>query len=1335
MFKKVCFIFLNLCWQTAAVVLIVLALLVTFARFMMPSLNEYKDSIETTIEQQIGMDISIGAIEGTWDSIGPVIEIKNLHLGYDFKDPSAVFTFIQSIKLSVAPFQSLFYRTLITDSLTIDGLSLVINQQQNSEFILTNIKQSKAKSTEIDPALASSIQDWLQNQSRVTLFKTHLDITLHNGEEFPLTLDEIVFEKGKNIYQLKGLTKLRGNNKVNFVIEADGFLTDPETKAQFYISTNTVDIVALPNKAIWDQSEISSGKLDLKIWADWKNSHFDSALISFNVNDFLMAFLDEPQISLSKFNSYLAWKRIDNGWQMELQNTEIIYQNKKRVEPSFFMEMSKLDNSKHYEITASNIDLGLWSDVLIAKPNLKPQYREQLIKMDLLGNIDKGIFSATTINSEIQNYKISAQIKDVGFQHWKNNPGLNKLSGHLHIEDNEGQISIFGKDSVLRYPSMFRWPININHFSSQLNWVISKDEIIVDVLNLEVDLLNMKLLADARYRINQKSKDMELDLYSEIDHADIANTKYLLPTSNLSKNLIDYLDQSIISGTLNNTKIAIRGPLSKFPFIHQEGVFKINAELADTQFSFHEQWPELTKMTGELKFFGNSMEINLDNAFSNGQKISNASVIIKDFSIQPTTLVINSHSQGLLEDGIDYIHNSPLAKSVGQVLNVIPARGPFDLNLNLIIPLDESGALVNGEIKLNDNHLILAPLNMPINRINGNLIIENSLISANNLSVELLGGTTSVNLSQSSDDSGRLTTKITSVGKVSSAELREIFPQFIPADIKGSTQYQSEIILPETSSDTDLLMNLDVRSDLVGFSSSLPFPLEKTAEQAEHFTLTHQLFRNDNQLITSSISNKVNLIISSFVDQASRGQIVFDDTGTRTDDAVIPENDGIELTGKVSKINLNDWLEIFNLGKNGYESNNKQNNAELNNFRVSNFNIKKLNYYFLSFDDVLVNTSTDTDSSKQAFQVNLKSDSISGEIVIPENLSTDAIDINLSKLMIADLFPEETLQTDSDDEAETSIESDELRAANTNILPLLNIQCLECIYNDKKLGRTLINIKPLENGNSFSLYMDSSTLLGLNIKGDWKTDKNNHVSTHLSGELNSKKLGDLISLININTGIHDTNAVIAGELSWQGDPMMFNTKSLFGKLNIKTGKGSQEDVSDKNARIFSLFSLGSIARRLTLDFSDLFGEGFFYTSMNGDFNIDKGVFTTSNFKINGTSADVEMKGHSDLPNDRIEQCILVTPDLSASLPILAGWAIEPVTGVLVFLMSKIFEPALKVVTGILYKVDGSFTNPNIIQLGKSQGTVAVDTTQQDSPTIIEDETVKPAFNCDGAFKN
>jgi uncharacterized protein YhdP len=51
------------------------------------------------------------------------------------------------------------------------------------------------------------------------------------------------------------------------------------------------------------------------------------------------------------------------------------------------------------------------------------------------------------------------------------------------------------------------------------------------------------------------------------------------------------------------------------------------------------------------------------------------------------------------------------------------------------------------------------------------------------------------------------------------------------------------------------------------------------------------------------------------------------------------------------------------------------------------------------------------------------------------------------------------------------------------------------------------------------------------------------------------------------------------------------------------------------ARLLGVLSLQALPRRLMLDFSDVFGEGFAFDFVRGDVRIEQGVATTNNFQM------------------------------------------------------------------------------------------------------------------------
>ena len=125
--------------------------------------------------------------------------------------------------------------------------------------------------------------------------------------------------------------------------------------------------------------------------------------------------------------------------------------------------------------------------------------------------------------------------------------------------------------------------------------------------------------------------------------------------------------------------------------------------------------------------------------------------------------------------------------------------------------------------------------------------------------------------------------------------------------------------------------------------------------------------------------------------------------------------------------------------------------------------------------------------------------------------------------------------------------------------------------------------------------------------------------------------------------------------------------------------------------------------------------------MNGEFTIKSGVVHSDNVFIDGTSADVRVKGSIDLVKQTVNQNVTVVPKLGSSLPVLAGWAVEPTTGLIMLLVNKIFEPVIDVVVSIEYKVSGDLTNPQVIEVNKKSKEVAVPEPEQTQESLPKAE--------------
>ena len=79
--------------------------------------------------------------------------------------------------------------------------------------------------------------------------------------------------------------------------------------------------------------------------------------------------------------------------------------------------------------------------------------------------------------------------------------------------------------------------------------------------------------------------------------------------------------------------------------------------------------------------------------------------------------------------------------------------------------------------------------------------------------------------------------------------------------------------------------------------------------------------------------------------------------------------------------------------------------------------------------------------------------------------------------------------------------------------------------------------------------------------------------------------------------------------TWTGSPLSLDYPSLTGQLKVAIDAGQFLKADPGAARLLGVLSLQSLPRRLTLDFRDLFDEGFAFDNVTGDVLIGAGVAT------------------------------------------------------------------------------------------------------------------------------
>jgi uncharacterized protein YhdP len=159
-------------------------------------------------------------------------------------------------------------------------------------------------------------------------------------------------------------------------------------------------------------------------------------------------------------------------------------------------------------------------------------------------------------------------------------------------------------------------------------------------------------------------------------------------------------------------------------------------------------------------------------------------------------------------------------------------------------------------------------------------------------------------------------------------------------------------------------------------------------------------------------------------------------------------------------------------------------------------------------------------------------------------------------------------------------------------------------------------------------------------------------------------------------------------------------EKLHGSIWLKVGKGQVKDVDPGVGRLIGLFSLNALGKRLALDFRDLFSEGFSFDAIEGNFIVHDGVATTQDLTMQSASALIGFNGETGLVNRTYNQKVVVTPQLSATLPLVGALAINPTVGVALAVTQKLLGKEFDKIAQRTYEVTGSWDAPEFKQIDK-----------------------------------
>lgn len=930
-------------------------------------------------------------------------------------------------------------------------------------------------------------------------------------------------------------------------------------------------------------------------------------------------------------------------------------------------------------------------------------------------------------------------------------PGFSNLSGTASATQKGGTLSLDSRDAMLSFPGVFDEPdIAMTRLVASASWTQNGADLEIHVPTLAFENTDAAGVAQATFLRGPHSGSQGpgfLDLSGQFTHVDATRVVRYLPAT-MSDSVRHYLQRAILAGRSDDTSFRVHGPLEHFPFRaeppssartlvgkvlpHTPDQFHVDANLRDVKLDYAppppvsegaaspKPWPPFEDVDAKLVFDGARMDVQVQSAHVFGVTLSNVHAWLPDVDEHNAVLQVQGQANGALADLLRFVNASPVAHWIGNFTEHARAQGAAQLNLTLGLPvMHASETQVNGTIQFQNDNVGLFNWLPDLMQTNGRLEFTERGVALHNVTGQFVGGPYQLDATTGTD--GVVT--IHGTGTLVAAALRNA-PELpvlgaLARHMEGSAHYRVALALGGHAADNrpaaPRAPRVMVDSDLIGIAIDLPDPVHKPALDAWPFHLELSApigtGKDAADQIRLSLGQALSAVLERHADATGEMQITHAGYGVNEPAFLTDAHAYANIT--LNTLDLNAWQAALSGvaadSRTGGPSAQPPTAAPLSTEFAPDVIAARVNHLKVrdkEFDNVVAAASRNSNG----WLLNLSANQIAGTITWHPGASSagqqNRITARLSRLTI----PQSAAQ-----DVNTLLET------SPSEIPALDVVADNFVLRDKKLGRLELLASNVTNAGVRQWRLDKLHLSDpdatFDARGLWSAESTLPGSpqhTHMNLTVATSNIGALMDRLGLKGTIKKGSATLKASLTWRGNPLAIDYDSLTGDMQLAANKGQFLKADPGVAKLLGVLSLQGLQRRLTLDFTDLFGSGFAFDSIAADATVSEGIANTSNFRMVGVSAIVAIDGSADLAHETQNLHVAVFPQLNLGAGSIA-YAIlaNPLIGLGTLVAGEVLRDPISKVLRLDYNVSGPWAAPTIV---RSDRRAPLDTGVEISPS-------------------
>lgn len=1263
-----------------AFVLLVLAL----RYLVLPNIDSYRTEIEDRVGRAIGLSVSIGRIEASWDGLNPDLILSDVLIADRQGQPALAFMRVHSVlSWSSIPRLSLRLRLL-----QIDEPTLHLRRDRDGRFYVAGIAIDQN-------AGDGDVGDWVLAQKRIRV--SGATVVWEDAERAApaLILEDVNFGLDNNGRRHRfGLTALPPAELAAKIDLRGDFHGRRLDDAQSWTGKAFVQI-DYADLAVWRTwidypVALPYGRGAVRAWADFAEGGLQELTADLSLDDVnLRLAKDLPALELARMSGRVGARFTPAGTRLDGRRVELTTRpadagragspEQIRVEPTdFHLDWQRQAGSTAVRgsATASVLELGALAGLAAHLP-LDAGSRQLLSAFAPRGQVSQLRVTWEGNAEGLQAYALKARFDHLALKAKGAFPGASGLSGLVDASEHGGSATLDSKAVSIDLPLVFpESSIALDTLKVQTSWKINRGVLDAELSSMEFTGSDAAGSARGTFR-HAADGPGRIDLTAALTRADARAVWRYLPAA-INADARHWVRDALKAGAASEARLVLKGDLANFPFLDpKQGQFLVTVKANDVTLDYGTGWPEIRDLDANLRFEGSGMVVDARRGSILGARLTRTRAEIPDFDAPVSTLKVKGRADGDTAEFLKFIADSPVADQIDHFTDEMSASGKGRLDIGLVIPLEEArlgDSKIDGSYAFLANEVTVDRSLPPLRELSGRLQFSEKDLHVPEIKATLFGGPVTI---KGGADGGKV--RVTVDGSVGVDELRRRVDLPLLDSVTGSTAYRARISVRKRQ------VELELDSDLVGIASTLPAPFAKTASEAMPLHLDNLLLPPASPLspapanAQAAVRSQLRATLGSVASMQLIQRKLGDERSIESAAIAIGRpakplpDSGIVIGVSTRLLDVDYWRKTLRGRRKSGDPGSASPAAGTLPVSVD-----------LKADEVVVSGWHYTDVTLGVAGVNPV---WRAKLLSREAAGTFRWDGEGAGKLTARLQTWQ-LPGKSDQPVEAIQPGDALQE-----LPALDIVVDEFAVGVRRFGR--LEVQAHNDGGIWRL--DKVELLNPAARfsgtGQWQVAKGNR--TQIDFVLDSTDVGKLLERLGYPGTVRSGKANMQGKLGWSGPPEGLDYATLSGEMKLAASNGEFLKLDPGAAgKLLGLISLQGLPRRFSLDFGDVFSQGFAFDSINGKMTLKNGLMRTDRLQIDGPGASVVMRGEADLKNETQHLNVSVQPELGGSAA-LGVAVLNPLAGVATLLAHKVLQNPLNKMFSFEYLVTGKWDDPKV----------------------------------------